>query len=360
MPFFENGNAVLESNHKKNIDTNRAILSEFLTYIKSEITSRIINKTPTPKASDLTRVALQYIWENIPIISTKDKIKLCDCDREQEYTETLLTDYLEREGEDRNHYYFIAGCHTQKPGSIVTRLLLKRDEKNEELKELDLIFVKDYFTPDTIQIGMQPSKTWGNFWTKFVDCLPSDIFPKDINFDFFKNEAPNFLQKQKRYPLFFLISEDSWKTPNLELHLKEIINKFSTLPTGCHCFSFFFIMEISGLHNVHHQESHKVQSRIQRIKQMCEEPYNCECPPHIKDVFLLNTVPDTEAREWLNNIIDRRGCIEKTIDDYVDLVLECFHKELSEREREYYKSHSAYNMDRLEIMQRHAFQYLTR
>ncbi len=74
-------------------------------------------------------------------------------------------------------------------------------------------------------------------------------------------------------------------------------------------------------------------------------------------VELMDHATAYDVRSWLSGLIDDKSGT-RTLDDYFNLLLDCLLRELNPIEKELYQRKKAFNMDRLVIMQRHAYLYL--
>lgn len=313
---------------------------------KLESADSILNQAP--------KLSLENIWEKIPLRSTLDSLKLLDCDREVEYGETLLPHFSERVSEDRNLFYFVSGCGTQKPESLVKRFI------KEHEKFLDLNFYKTE-VPQILSITIDPDTTNSMILDHVLTvAIAGEIHTKDYESERFYKHVNSYQQKRNglRQVLVYKIHELCW-SKDVAKHLKNIIYKFSLLPKDCHRFIFFFILEIEELHKVYHVENHISKKRLQGIEELCQASFECDCLPDLKQINLLNSVSSRDVKNWLKAIIDDRRCTEQPVDYYVNMIIKYLLAEMDENERNYYRE-GFFNMDRLEIMQRYAFQYLTR
>ena len=307
-------------------------------------------------ANDPMRVApqdLATIWQEIPLIEESWGLaRTVDCDREEDYTDLLLADFLEKETEDRNLVYFISACETQNPESVAKRLVYQCDDifktypvTSENPDEIFVHFLK---------VERRPEETWIHFWKSVKDAFSLS----HVDFPDFISQSSDFTNCHKRIPFFCTVREQDWtKTPNLEQHLQYIIERFSTLPPGCHKFVLFFMLEFEKLHEHYEDAEARCVQRLQRIARIAVEEACCTAPPHIKQINLFRLVEEQALIVWLKSIIDRRK-INQPLDTLVRRIIEALIDELEDSERAVYDARHVFNMQRLERMQRQVYNYI--
>ncbi|MCC6279283.1 MAG: toll/interleukin-1 receptor domain-containing protein [Saprospiraceae bacterium] len=296
---------------------------------------------------------LATIWQDIPLLYEDwGLVRTVDCDRDEDFTNTLLADFSEKENDDRNLVYFISACETQNPESVAKRLVYQCDDIFKTYpvssENPDEIFVH------YLKVERRPEETWIHFWKSVREAFSLN----HVDFTDFISQSGDFTSCHKRIPFFCTVREQDWtNTTSLEQHLQYIIERFSTLPPGCHKFVLFFMLEFEKLHEYYEDAGARCVHRLQRIARIAVEEASCTAPPHIKQINLFRLVEEQALIVWLKSIIDRRK-INQPLDTLVRRIIEALIDELEDSERVVYDASHVFNMQRLEMMQRQVYNHI--
>ena len=229
--------------------------------------------------------SIDSVWSDIPLKETFGLRITVDCNRENEYTQTLCADFDGKARTDQNLCYFICGCESQNPESIAKRLVYEFEE--------DFIncWPGTNITIDTLEIRHKKEATWRNFWHIFQKCFTDEF----SDFDHFALQSTTFLEPYTRIPIFCIVKENDWSgVREVETHLRYIIKQFTSLPVGCHKFVLFFILEFEDLHKLLLADGPQCPRNWERLQDFNIEDDNC-IKPHIQQILLKNTVSEQEV-----------------------------------------------------------------
>lgn len=321
--------------------------------VVTDIRKKYTNRVTLTGHGDGISVSLGTIWQDIPLLEQDwGLLRTVDCDRDEDYTDTLLADFLEKENDDCNLVYFISACETQNPESVSKRLVYDYGDvfTTYPASTEHEILVQD------LKIERRPEETWIHFWRVFNESFSLN----HPDFDDFILHSNTFTKSHKRIPFFCTVKEHHWtRAPNLEAHLQLIIERFSTLPTGCHKFVLFFILEFEKLHDYYQNTEARCNQRLQKIARIALEETRCTVLPHIKHIILYRLVEEESIIVWLKGIIDRRKInLPLTLNNVVSRIIEALVAELDVSERKMYEERKVFNMQRLEMMQRHIYNHI--
>lgn len=330
---------------------------------KNEGTVNIYN-FPEPRIPNPPEpLTLENIWNEFPLKKGIPPLKLLELNRMQEFRDELMEDFSNKANEDQNLYYFINCCNSHCPENMAKRFVHFCDDIFIEYARVadgfDDVFVFD------VNILRTPVLTWKRFWDEFLDKLPSpwrtaikiQSPTHELEFDTFIASAHEHLQDEQRYPVLCKVKAMGWNNGHVDEHLSYFIEQFSRLPKGANKFVFLFLMELNDLHTCICEELHPVTIQHKKIVFLRHKNFQSEIIPHIVVIKLLNHISKTDIKNWLDALLDNER-MRKTLEAYYEMLLKALQVEMSEYELQLYEESQRFQMNRLFIMQRHAYQYV--
>jgi hypothetical protein len=261
-----------------------------------------------------------------------------NCNRREEYSK-LTSHFKEKESDDRNLFYLLSACDSQKPGSLAKRLIYDFVESHEVL-----YFSKPnspYVEVEDLLLTQQFQEPWKKIWKFF-----NTYFQKKENSDF-----ENFIQQKVpwrtgnyRIALTFFIEEIFWNSTDPCRFIQFVIDQLARVPEGQRRFMFFFICDFSSVHCTCLPEQEKYLCNLDEL--VAQNNASGQSDRALLHVKLLPPVAEKEVKVWVNAVLDKN----KTKNPGPVLKALCESLE-DEDESNQYKNKNEYDMRRVEEMQ---------
>lgn len=330
---YDNTRNPLDRNHLRiDIDQQKELIKE----IQQELIS-----VQDKNSYAVQQQSLDSVIQNLPFDSNATApLFTVNCNRKIEYDRLAV--HFEQFGDaDRNLFYLISACDSQKPDSLAKRLIY------EFVKSHRVLYFSQPDSPyvDIINLLLtrQHGESWNQIWKSFNEYFHKEEEDKSDFDSFIQRKAP-WRTGTYRIALTFFIDELYWNSTDPCGFIQYVLDQFARIPEGRRRFMVFFICDFSA---VHCNCSADQKDQLKRLKKLVEN----NSLPELTDRALLHLpilppVAEKEVEKWVKAVLDKnkprdpRPVIQALRDSLKD-----------EEECSLYQEKNEYDMRRVEEMQ---------